>query len=270
MKNILSNIIDNDTSYNKSATRYLYKTHPDLWLQILEKTSFLPDTALAKQRVWHILNDIWEIPTCPVTGQQVKWWENRYLKTSNRSAKTQWQHKRGVFANLYSEEINQKRAASNRKTFAAGLRKKPILTDDVKRLRAEKIEKTNLERYGVPNGSQSRIARQKVSNARIRNGATPRHLRSLRRLYYDAVWQFTEQSWKHHFDQINPTRIDRSQNALDHIYSIQQGFRDNIPPYILGHWTNLRIITLSENSLKGMRCDKTQDSLFEDFFQNIC
>lgn len=266
MKDILFNILQNDASYNRSATRYLYKTHPDLWQQILEKTSFLPDTALAKQRVWHVLNDIWEIPTCPITGQKVKWWENRYLKTLNYSAKTKWQHRRGDFVDLYSEEINQKRAESNRKTFAAGLRKKPTLTDDVKRLRVEKAKETNLKRYGVANGSQSQAAREKVSDARIRNGATPRHLRSLRRLYYDTVWRFSEQSWKGHFDQINPNRIDRSKNALDHIYSIQQGFRDNIPPYIIGHWTNLRVITLSENSLKGMRCDKTKDQLFDDFF----
>ena len=269
MKNILSNIIDNDTSYNKSATRYLYKTHPDLWIKILEQTSFLPDTALAKQRVWHILNDVWQIPTCPVTGQQVKWWENRYLKTSNRSAKTQWQHKRGVFANLYSEEVNRKRAASNKKTFIAGLRKKPTLTEEIKRLRLEKAKETNLKRYGVTNGGQSQQARQKVADARIRNGATPRHLRSLRRLYYDAVWKFTEMSWKDHFDLINSERINRSQNALDHIYSIQQGFRDSIPPYVIGHWTNLRIITLSENSVKGMQCGKTQDKLFKDFFNNF-
>lgn len=268
MKNILQQILTNDTSYNKSASRYLYKTHPDLWQRVIQLTSFLPDSALPKQRIWHMLNDTWEIPTCPVTGQQVKWWENRYLKTIDRSSKTQWQHARGDFTDLYSEEKNEKRRISNLDAVKRGrkYRSKETYTEQQK----QRNRQTCLERYGVPNGSQSRSARKKISDIQIKNGATPRHLRSLRRLYYDAVWQFTEQSWKHHFDQINPTRIDRSQNALDHIYSIQQGFRDNIPPYILGHWTNLRIITLSENSLKGMRCDKTQDSLFEDFFQNIC
>jgi hypothetical protein len=266
MKNILLDILNNDTSYNKSATRYLYKTHPDLWQEVIKITSFLPDSALPKQRIWHVLNDVWSIPTCPITGQQVKWYENRYLKTFDRSSKTQWQHARGDFIDLYSEEKNEKRRMSNLNAVKRGrkYRSKETYTEQQK----QRNRQTCLERYGVPNGGQSRIARQKVSNATILNGATPRHLRSLRRLYYDAVWQFTEQSWKYHFDQINPTRIDRSQNALDHIYSIQQGFRDNIPPYIIGHWTNLRIIALRENSLKGMRCDKTQDALFGDFFTN--
>lgn len=267
MKNILQQILANDVSYNKSATRYLYKTHPDLWQQIIETTSFLPDTALPKQRIWHVLNDVWSIPTCPITGQQVKWWENRYLETTSRSAKTTLMNLRGKTKNQ-TPESKAKRVLSNKKTYVAGLRKLPTLTDEIKQTRAQKAKETNLKRYGVPNGSQSIVVRQKLSDIQIKNGATPRDLRSLRRLYYDAVWRFTEQNWRGHFDQINPERYDRSKNALDHIYSIQQGFRDCIPPYIIGHWTNLRVIPMVENSIKGMRCDKSQQRLFEDFFQN--
>lgn len=267
MKNTLQQILNNDISYNKSASRYLYKTHPDLWEQIIKATCFLPETALPKQRIWHVINDIWSVPVCPITGQKVKWWENRYLKTSNRSAKTQWQHTRGDFANLYSAENNEKRRISNLYAVKRGrkYRSKETYTQQQK----QKNIQTCLERYGVPNGSQSQQARQKVAESRIRNGATPRHLRTLRRLYYDSVWKFTEQSWKDSFDLINTQRKQRSKNALDHIYSIQQGFRDNIPPYIIGHWTNLRIITLIENSRKGMRCDKTIDQLFDDFFKRL-
>jgi hypothetical protein len=267
MKQLLLDILNNDHSYNKCATRYLYKTHPDLWAQILERTSFLPDTALAKQRVWHIINNTWQIPICPITGRQVKWWENRYLKTSDYSAKMKWQHSRGDFKNQYTDQkYLNKVKQGNLDAVKKGrkYRSKDTYTQQQK----QKNIQTCLERYSVPNGGQSQQARQKVAESRIRNGATPRHLRSLRRLYYDAVWRFTEQSWREQFDKINPTRRDRSQNALDHIYSIQQGFRDSIPPYVIGHWTNLRIITLRENSTKGMRCDKTVDQLFEEFELN--
>jgi hypothetical protein len=266
MKDILLQILNNDKSYNKSATRYLYKTHPDLWQQIIAMTSFLPEKVLAKQRVWHIINDVWEIPVCPITGQQVKWWENRYLKTSSRSSKAKLQHKRGDFADLWSVEKNEKRRLSNIEAVRRGrkYRSKQTYTQHQK----EKNIQTCLARYGVSNGGQSKSARAKISDARIRNGATPWYLRTLRRLYYDSVWRFTEISWKNHSDLINPANIRRSLNALDHIYSIQQGFRDNIPPYVIGHWTNLRIMTLSENSRKGMRCDKTPDQLFQDFELN--
>ena len=45
MKDILLQIINDDATYNKSATRYLYRSHPNLWEQILEATKFLPTNA---------------------------------------------------------------------------------------------------------------------------------------------------------------------------------------------------------------------------------
>lgn len=267
MKNTLLEIINNDTSYNKSATRYLYKNYINLWQQIVDKTSFLPNSASPKQRVWHILNDIWEVPVCPVTGRQVKWFENRYLKTVDRAAKTRLQHSRGDFFELYSAEKNEKRRISNLAAVTNGrrYRSKETYTESQK----QKSIQTCLERYGVENGSQTQESREKIYQKTLRYGATPREQRSLRRLYYDAVWRFTEESWKIHFNKINPQRINRSNNALDHIYSIQQGFRDSIPPYIIGHWTNLQIISTVDNSRKGMSCDKTQHELFEDFFSQV-
>lgn len=266
MKHILQQIIETDLSYNKSATRYLYKTHPDLWQQILEKTSFLPDTALPKQRIWHVLNEIYERPLCPIEHIPLKWQENRYLITSSRTAKQKYKWRKGDYANAHSLEANEKRKDGNIKAVKRG--RKYRVKDTYTEQQKQRNKETCLERYGVANGGQSQQARQKVADARIRNGATPRHLRSLRRLYYDAVWKFTEQSWKEHFDQINPDRINRSKNALDHVYSIQQGFRENIPPYVIGHWTNLRVIPLNENSRKGMRCDKAIEQLFDDFDLN--
>lgn len=263
MKDILLNVIQTDASANKSATRYLYKTHPDLWQQVLEKTSFLPDTALAKQRIWHIVNDVYEIPLCPVENIPVKWWENRYLTTSSRTAKQKYKWSKGDYANAHTEQANKQRQDGNKKAVERGRKYRNLETyTDVDR---EKAKQTCLEKYGVENGSQTKESRDKIYKARIKQGCTPREDRSLRRLYYDAVWKITEASWKNHFDKINPDRLNRTYNALDHIYSIQQGFRDSIPPYIVGHWTNLRVISLSENGIKGMRCDKTKEELFEDF-----
>lgn len=264
MKNILLDIISKDTSYNKSASRYLYKTHPELWNQIVEKTNFLPYNSMPKQRVWHILNDVWEIPKCPIEGIDLKWNEKAYLETSSRSARIKRQHLRGDFNNSYTSEINEKRRQGNLLAVKKGrkYRSKDTYTEDQK----EKQRQTFLENYGVTNPSKHPIIRKKISDIQVKNGATPRHLRSLRRLYYDRVSYFTKLSWKEHFNKINPDKLNRSLMDLDHIYSVQQGFRDNIPPCIIGHWTNLRMLDKSKNSSKGMRCDKTKEKLFEDFF----
>jgi hypothetical protein len=264
MKTILLNIISSDISYNKSATRYLYKTNPALWDQIVEKTNFLPYDSMPKQRVWHILNDVWEIPKCPIEGVDLRWNEKAYLETSSRNARIRRQHLRGDFKNSFTDEVNEKRRQGNLLAVKNGrnYRSKETYTVEQK----EKSKQTCLEKYGVENGSQSILGRRKNSDAQIKNGATPKHLRSLRQLYYDQVVYFTRVSWKEEFDKINPTRLNRSEVDLDHIYSIQQGFRDNIPPYIIGHWTNLRMLGKIENYSKGKRCDKTQDQLFNDFF----
>ena len=251
---------------DRHAIRWLYKRNPKLWDQITALTEFLPYNSKPKQRCWHILNDCYIRPLCPVTGKFVKWWGNRYLETINRSARTIYLHQKGTWSHTYTPEINAKRAASNRKTVAEGRRKLPVLSEETKRVRAQKTKQTMQRRYGVDNPSHLKWVRDKISDKCVERGAVPKKDRLHKRLYHDAVWYYTNQSWKNNFDDINPDRLTRSDNALDHIYSIGQGFLDNILPYILGHWTNLRVISLSENSSKGMKCDKSQKELFEDYF----
>ena len=265
LKDILKHIISNDTSYNKSATRYLYKSHPDIWKEILETTSFLSDTSKPKQRIWHVLNDAYYVPICPITGQAVKWWENRYLEASSLSAKTLLAHSKGKYKDIYTEEINKKRQEGNLKAVKNG-RKYRVGSTKEEML---KRHQTNIERYGNIHPTKTLEFRKYLSDIQIKNGATPKHLRSIRQLYYNEVKRITKINWTGHFDQINPDRLNRSKFNLDHIYSIQQGFLDNIPPYIIGHWTNLRMINPTENYSKGMRCDKSKEELFEDYFTFI-
>lgn len=272
MKSILQDIIANDVSYNKSATKMLKKTHPELWADILTATAFLPESAKPKQRIWHVLNDTYEIPLCPETGLEVNWHENRYLTYSSLQASRKDVAKKlskTISGDKHWRKQDLAKAKKANTKFTTNLKAgkhKPFSDRNREPAKyAEKAKETCLKRYGVKNGSQTKEARKKVSDARIKNGATPMHLRSLRRLYYDAVWRITEENWRDHFDKINPERLNRTYNALDHIYSIQQGFRESIPPYIIGHWTNLRVISLSENGIKGMCCDKSREQLFEDF-----
>lgn len=271
MKDILLDIINNDTSYNRSATKMLKKTHPELWNEILTVTAFLPATAKPKQRIWHILNDTYEIPLCPETGVEVKWHENRYLTYSSLQASRKDVAKKLskiIAGDNHWRNIDPNKAKQANKKYSDGYSNGRIIVDRTKRNTEKilkKLKNTCLEKYGVDNPSKTKEVKEKIYQQAVARGCTPREERSLRRLYYDAVWKVTEASWQNHFDAINPTRLNRTYNALDHIYSIQQGFRDSIPPYIIGHWTNLRVISLSENGIKGMRCDKTKEELFEDF-----
>ena len=114
---------------------------------------------------------------------------------------------------------------------------------------------------------QKEVIEKNYMNGVKQGKIIPREQRDDRRKYYDAVKSFTEKNWIEYYRKINPHQIKRGDDwHLDHIYSRQQGFVNNIPPYIIGHWTNLRMISKSDNSAKSSRCDKTQEQLYEDFF----
>lgn len=269
MKNILEKLIETDTTYNKSVTRYLHKSHPELWQEILILTDFLPESAKPKQRIWHIINDIWEIPKCPITGEPVSWHENRYLKTKDYSSKAIYQHRRGDFKDNYTTEINEKRRQGIIKNFQEGRRKKPQLSSAQIQLRTQKCKETFIKNYGVDNPSKHSDIKRKLSESRIKNGATPKELRSDRRRYQEEVKKVTEYNWRKYYHSINPDNLNRSELALDHIFSIQEGFNQNIPPCWIGHWTNLRLITFEQNSKKGAGCDKTIDQLIDDVLNKV-
>ena len=270
MKQALLSILGSDKSYNKSATRYLYKTHPELWKEILEVTNFLPNDAKAKQRVWHVLNDLFERPKCPITGEYVKWHENRYLETADRHAKGKLALKRGKCDKLWTSETQEKRITSIKQGFATGKIKPKKWTKEESTNRYKKIKESIIKKYGVHSTLLLQEVKEKQYQTKVKKGIiTPREKRTLRQLYYDIVIKMTKQSWNTHFDKINPQRLNRTDWNLDHIFSIQEGFRQNIPPYIIAHWTNLRMLDPKENYSKGMRCDKTKEQLFEDFFKNL-
>tara|TARA_R110002153_G_scaffold273955_1_gene446218 strand:+ start:94 stop:804 length:711 start_codon:yes stop_codon:yes gene_type:complete len=73
------------------------------------------------------------------------------------------------------------------------------------------------------------------------------------------VWRYTERSYKKHM--ITEKR-DRH-NHLDHVYSINDGFNNNVPPEIIGSIMNLRVISGQSNRSKSNKSDITLDELME-------
>ena len=56
---------------------------------------------------------------------------------------------------------------------------------------------------------------------------------------------------------------------LDHKYSIVQGFKDNIEPFIIGNIVNLHFIPSNENSGKGKKCIISKEKLYEEYSKQI-
>jgi len=267
VKQQIQEVIDRGIKTSNSLSS-IKKQRPELWNEMVKLTSFLPITASSPQRAWHVMNDVVEIPRCLVTNKETKWisYGVGYTKTIDRSSKTRQQHQRGDFDNSYNEEINKKRSDSNKKAHTSGLRKPHTLTKEIIDARGKKAKETCLKRYGVDNYWKSAEFKSWQKSFLDEKFKETREQRTEKEKYYHDVYQYTEKNWYEHFYRINPTMLQRGNDIhLDHIYSIAQGFIDGIDPEIIGHWTNLRMLSKVDNSSKGPKCGKTKEELLEDF-----
>jgi len=100
---------------------------------------------------------------------------------------------------------------------------------------------------------------------RISNGyALSPDVRTDYNLFEHRVNRITEYNYRKHAHLINPNNYPRSRVTgwhLDHKFSKKQGFIEGIPPEIIGHWTNLQMLTDFCNRSKQSKCSITKDEL---------
>lgn len=84
-------------------------------------------------------------------------------------------------------------------------------------------------------------------------------------IYQAQVRRLSEKSYNTYKDLINPSGLHRSKgtNHLDHIYSVYDGFINNVPATVLSHPMNLRIIDSYENIVKRAQSDHTLEILLQ-------
>ena len=84
-----------------------------------------------------------------------------------------------------------------------------------------------------------------------------------KKAYYKQVWKITESNYKTFRDTIDPDKLRSVEFHLDHIYSISEGFQNNVPASLIGSPSNLRILRSTLNTSKSSRCDQSLDALVE-------
>jgi len=104
-----------------------------------------------------------------------------------------------------------------------------------------------------------------ITLAKVQNGsAMDPALKDSWKLYEDAVDRVTRESWIYHHDLINPENLPRgSLYELDHKFSKSEGFKNNVPPEIIGHPSNLEMIDRSENRKKYNKSSITLNDLYQ-------
>lgn len=87
-------------------------------------------------------------------------------------------------------------------------------------------------------------------------------------LYYYLIWRDTNMVYKKYKSILDANNSRSTDNHLDHIYSIYDGFKNNVPIYLMSSLSNLRMISSTKNISKGKKSDITLEELFERFNQN--
>lgn len=93
--------------------------------------------------------------------------------------------------------------------------------------------------------------------------------KSEKQRYYDRVRSMSYRNYKKFKSLLNPhdfliSRGNRGYH-LDHIFSIQQGFLNNVPSKIIASVHNLQILSGEENNKKSVECWQTLEELLEKY-----
>lgn len=108
--------------------------------------------------------------------------------------------------------------------------------------------------------------RQKGYNISKSKSTIPVEQRSLWEAYENIVDRITRDNWIYHNNKINPLGLPRgTEYELDHKYSKCQGFLTNVPPEIIGHYSNLEMIPRHSNRKKYNKCSITLEELYHNY-----
>lgn len=172
-------------------------------------------------------------------------------------AKSTWLKKYGVDHPSKNPEIQKKMSAAWRTKSS----------DEIAIIQTKKSI-TLMKTYGVSNPSHSKEIIDKIHKVRIANGTRIElDLQSYEnyKKYKKLVRYYSNRSYNEYREHIDPTNVRGKDWHLDHIFSIFEGFKRNISPKIIGHVSNLQLISSLSNLRKQEKCHKTEQDLFEDY-----
>lgn len=90
-----------------------------------------------------------------------------------------------------------------------------------------------------------------ISNGNIRDPIDISDYEKYRR----QVWKISNQQFNEHYCKINPNNYTRGPRYhLDHKYSIQKGWQNDVPPEVIGGWKNLQLLPAKQNQSKSNKC----------------
>jgi hypothetical protein len=151
-----------------------------------------------------------------------------------------------------------------------------IGVDNASQLKSVKQKKKQnaIQKYGVDNVSKLKSVKQKISVNAIERWKKYYQTRNFSQTmplkqYRHRVSQYSNTQYNRYKHIIDPENKRSKDWHLDHIYSVSQGYINGVPIDVIGDISNLRLVTGADNIKKGLKCDKTLESLYKDFSNKV-
>lgn len=243
-------------------------------IELLSYLEEYPKEWKFSRKLYHFINnDVHYIcSTCSINELKFKGLKigySKYCSCSCRNNSCDWKQKyKNACLQKYGKEYASQSLEFRKQVKNTCMNKygveSPMQSDIIK----ENLRKSLIKKYGVDNYSKTKEFPEKLYQTRLKNGTIiSRKLKTKLQLYNEQVKNETNKSYRNYFKKIDPDNLKRSRIDfhLDHIFSISEGFKSNISPKIIGHWTNLRMLNAKENSSKNYKSDKTLEQLLNDY-----
>lgn len=237
-----------------------------------------------KRKVYHYINEMINIPKCKTCNGEVKYlrikdgygtycsdkcvklsdeYYNKWLSSVRVNMEaTQEKRKKTLeakYGKSYNKVIQKNREASMNSKYGV-LNSFQILEIQKKR-KDVLIEKYNDEFYNNPD--KTRMTRIK-NGTQINDEVIDNFID-----YKKVVMNRTLSIYRNNYKLINPENLKRSKKGyhIDHLFSIKQGFLQNIPIEIITHPCNLQMIYYKDNIKKQDECWISKDELLNNIIK---
>jgi hypothetical protein len=139
--------------------------------------------------------------------------------------------------------------------------------ESVKQIRREKA----LAEYGVDNVSKSESIKKLIADRKTEYWTNVYKIKQFtsegltREQYGRRCHQYADTQYFRHQQQIDPDSKRSKHWHVDHIYSVTDGFLNDVPINVISDISNLRLISDKDNYKKHKKSDKSLEQLYEDY-----
>lgn len=219
------NLKDLALRYEGKPTGNIRRWWKDLTAQLETETAFLPLTSTITQRLYHVRNDLFEIPKCQNCGiNECKWFNcykpARYARFCsnecvNKSEKVK-EKRKNTMLNEYGSEtpFGSKQIQEKSKETRIKKYNDPFYSNK------EQAKITNIERYGVENALSAPKVREKITNTLIEkyNATNPFQINEIKfKIRQTNIKRFGTEFYVQSEDFKN--KSDKSRDLLYEIHS---------------------------------------------------